>query len=376
MKYIHQDPEWPKFKYNVSELSSTLTEVSFLQGRVVGKLHALGLEVSDKISIENLSLDIVKSYEIEGEILNQDSVRSSIAKRLGVQGFADNQDRYVDGVVDMLLDATRNNQRDLTHERLYGWHSALFPTGRSGMHKIDVGIYRQNPMQIISGALGKEKIHYQAVDHDKVKSEMDRLINYFNKTDHNKITQSAIVHYYFLAVHPFDDGNGRIARALADMKLSQIDNSKFSYFSLSEQIAMNKKEYQSILDKTSSGGIDITSYIKWYCHQVKNALVKSELRIEKVMVKARFWQEHASSNLNERQQIMINKMFEGMYGKLTREKYCTMNKVSPDTGFRDMKEMLELGILSKYPKGGRSTSYYLTVLGPTPEKAMNKGMSM
>lgn len=311
--------------------------------------------------LTTLTLDVLKSSEIEGEQLDRDQVRSSIARRLGldVSGLVSST-RNVDGVVEMMLDATQNYSRSLNNERLFGWHAALFPTGWSGMYRIEVGKYRSGDMQVISGAMGKEKVHYQAPGAERVASEMTHFLNWLNGVEEiDPVIKAAIAHFWFITIHPFDDGNGRIARAITDMLLARSDNSTQRFYSMSNQILLDKKHYYDILEKTQRGNSDITEWVLWFLACLEQALLSTETVLNSILAKARFWDTHTQTSLNDRQQKMLNKLLDGFDGKLTTSKWAKINKCSPDTALLDIKDLITKGILRKTNEGGRSTNYEL-----------------
>ena len=357
--YIYQYKSWPNFTWNEQEVQVILGKVRHLQGKLSGQISALGFSVKEETTLSTLTLDVVKSSEIEGEILNYEQVRSSIARKLGIEyaGMV-YPDRFVDGVVDMLLDATQNYEKPLDEERLFGWHAALFPAGRSSLHKIDVACYRKNEMQIVSGAMGKEKVHYQAVPAEQVKFEMDRFLEWFNnQTKMDLVVKSAIAHFWFIIIHPFDDGNGRIARAISDLLLARSDNSSLRFYSLSNQMLLERKDYYNILQKVQYHDSDITDWVVWFLNCLYRALKNSEKTIEKVLYKADFWDKHKNTELNSRQRLMLNKLLDGFEGKLKTSKWSKIAKCSQDTALRDIKDLMEKGILRQEKSGGRSTSY-------------------
>lgn len=362
--YIHQQKDWPYFTWDDSLLLSKFGEVRNLQGRLMGKMESLGFDLRNEALLDTLTLDVVKSTEIEGEYLNPEQVRSSIARRLGmvIAGSVDS-DRNVDGMVDMMIDATQNCFKPLTRERLFDWHAALFPTGRSGMYKIVVANWRNDttgPMQVVSGAMGKEKVHFQAPDSAIVPFETERFLNWFNnemKTD--LVIKSAVAHLWFVTIHPFDDGNGRITRALTDMLLARSDKSTQRFYSMSAQIRLERKSYYEILEKTQKGNLDITSWILWFFDCLLHALKKTETIFHSVFRKADFWQKHSATVINERQRMIINKLFDGFDGKLTTSKWAKITKCSTDTALRDIQDLVNKGILRKEEAGGRSTNYEL-----------------
>jgi Fic family protein len=325
-------------------------------------MESLGFELQNEALLDTLTLDVLKSTEIEGEFLNPEQVRSSIARKLGMElAGAVPSDRNVDGMVDMMMDATQNCFEPLTADRLFGWHSALFPSGRSGMYKILVGNWREDssgPMQVVSGALGREIVHFQAPDSSKLPAEMERFLNWFNaEPDTDEVIKSAVAHLWFVTVHPFDDGNGRITRALTDMLLARSDRSTQRFYSMSAQIRLARKSYYDILEKTQRGDLDITDWLIWFLDCLLKSLKSTESVLAKVLQKANFWQIHASSSLSDRQKMMLNKLFDGFEGKLNTSKWAKITKTSTDTALRDIQDLVNKDILKKEEAGGRSTNY-------------------
>ena len=360
-KYIYQHKNWINFTWDYSKIAVVLGEVRNLQGKLSGTMNTLGFSLKSEAMLETLTLDIMKSSEIEGEKLNRKQVRSSIAKRLGLEiGGLDTIDRNVEGVVEMLLDATQNYMQDLSEDRLLGWHSALFPSGRSGMYKIEVGKYRTGEMQVVSGAIGQEKVHYEAVEAKNVKAEMDKFIHWINENSQiDLVLKSAIAHLWFVTIHPFDDGNGRIARAVSDMLLARSDGSPQRFYSMSNQILKERKKYYSALEKVQHSDSDITFWLNWFLNCLKNSLLNTEVVLRSVFRKADFWTKHKDTPLNERQRLMINKLFDNFFGKLTSSKWAKVTKTSSDTALRDIKDLIEKGILQQEEAGGRSANYTL-----------------
>jgi Fic family protein len=308
-----------------------------------------------------LTLDVVKSSEIEGELLNYQQVRSSIARRLGFEtaGMVPT-DRFTEGIVEMMLDATQKYQLLLEEERLFSWHAALFPFGRSGMYKIEVGQFRNEAMQIVSGAMGKEKVHYEAPPPETVKKDMDHFLFWFNnEMNLDPVLKAAIAHFWFIIIHPFDDGNGRIARAITDMQLTRSDESPLRYYSMSNQIMIERKQYYEVLQKVQHSQGDITEWILWFLHCLKSALLETEHTLQKILYKAKFWDVHQHTSMNERQRFMLNKLLDGFEGKLKTSKWAKINKCSADTALRDIKDLIEKGVLKQENEGGRSTNYEL-----------------
>ena len=361
-KYIHQLTKWPDFTWNHELILPLLSNVRHKQGRLKGHMEALGFALRNEATLQTLTLDVLKSTEIEGEILNPEQVRSSIAKHLGmdIAGLVP-VSRNIEGVVEMMLDATQKYDVPLDTNRLYGWHSALFPSGRSGMHKIIVGNWRDSekgPMQVVSGAMGKEKIHYEAPDADRLENEMRLFLKWLNtNTSIDLVLKSAIAHLWFITIHPFDDGNGRIARAIADMQLAKADGDHQRFYSMSAQIQLERKAYYDILEKTQKGKLDITEWLFWFLNCLERALNATDDTLKNILNKTRFWDMHAQTSINERQRLMINKLFDGFIGKLNSSKWAKIAKCSPDTALRDIQDLINKDILQKESAGGRSTTY-------------------
>jgi Fic family protein len=363
-KYIHQLPDWPGFHWNQKALVGPLAALRHRQGRFVGRMEALGFPLRSEALLQTLTQDVVKSSEIEGEILDTDQVRSSIARRLGIEiGALTPADREVEGVVEMMLDATQKYDRPLTEERLLAWHASLFPTGRSGMHKIKVGAWRDDssgPMQVVSGALGQERVHYRAPEAAKLPDEMKAFLDWFeNKDDTDPVLKAAIAHLWFVTIHPFEDGNGRIARAIADMALARSDHSPQRFYSMSAQIRQERNAYYDMLEATQKSDLDITPWLEWFLACLNRALGGAEATLADVLRKAEFWRKHAGAAFNERQRDILNRLLEGFEGKLTSSKYAILEKTSPDTALRDINDLVDRGILTKNEGRGRSTSYSL-----------------
>lgn len=362
--FIHQQLNWPNFSWENDEIVNLLSEARNLQGRLIGKMESLGFDLRNEAILDTLTLDVIKTSEIEGEYLNPDQVRSSIARKLGMEiAGSVESDRNVDGVVEMMLDATQNYSDPLTAERLFNWHAALFPTGRSGMYKITVAGWRKDttgPMQVVSGAIGKEKVHFQAPDSSLVEKEMNLFLDWFNnylKID--LVIKAAIAHLWFVTIHPFDDGNGRITRALTDMLLAQSDKSNQRFYSMSAQIRTERKEYYEILEKAQKGNLDITDWLKWFLNCLINALKSTDSVLVRVLSKADFWARHSKTIINERQKKLLNIILDGFDGKLTSSKWAKIAKCSKDTAIRDINDLIEKNILQKEAAGGRSTNYEL-----------------
>lgn len=364
--YIHQHSDWPNFTWDSNVILPHVSKVRNLQGRLIGKMESLGFDLQDEAVLTTLSEDVLKSSEIEGERLNPEEVRSSVAKRLGMElaGLPDSS-RDVDGVVDMVLDATQNYNERLTKDRLFAWHSSLFPTGRSGLHKITVGKWRSDAlgkMKVISGVMGKEKVHYIAPDASRLHAEMTRFFLWFNQDDDiEPLIKSALAHLYFVSIHPFDDGNGRIARAIADAQLARADETKQRFYSISSEILKAKKEYYTILELTQKGDLNVTSWLIWYFERLNDALVNTETTLSQTLLKARFWERHKDTPLNERQKKVLNLLLGNFLGKLQASKWAALTKVHRDTARRDIQDLIQKGILKESKQGGRSTTYRLVL---------------
>ena len=362
--FIHQKKDWPNFTWDDKTILKPLSEVRNLQGRLMGKMLSLGFELQNEALLDTLVLDVIKSSEIEGENLPPEQVRSSLARKLGLEiASSIESDRDVDGMVEMMIDATKNCFKPLTSERLFDWHAALFPTGRSGMYKITVANWRKDstgPMQVVSGALGKEKVHFQAPDSGLIPKEMSAFLDWFNQNQENDLViKAAIAHLWFVTIHPFEDGNGRITRALTDMLLAQADNSTQRFYSMSAQIRTERKQYYETLEKTQQGNLDITKWLLWFLSCLKNALEATDSVLTVVLFKADFWNKNSKTSINERQKKLLNKILDGFDGKLTSSKWAKIAKCSKDTAVRDINDLIEKDILQKENAGGRSTNYEL-----------------
>jgi Fic family protein len=362
--YIHERKEWPEFHWSQAATADLLAEVRHLQGLLLGRMEALGFQLREEATLQTLTEDVVKTSEIEGEKLDTEQVRSSIARRMGMDiGALPQIDRNVEGIVEVMLDATRKYDRPLSQERLFSWHAALFPTGRSGMQRITVGSWRtkqSGAMQVVSGPIGREKIHYEAPSHDRLKKEMARFIKWSNTaSDIDPVIKAALAHFWFVTIHPFDDGNGRIARAIADMMLARSEKSPQRFYSMSSQIQRERKAYYDVLEHCQKGTLDITPWVEWFLGCLKHALGASDQTLEAVLMKVKFWKSHADESFNERQRKVINRLLDGFEGKLTTSKWAKLTKCSQDTALRDISDLLNRRILSKDEAGGRSTSYSL-----------------
>jgi len=332
-----------------------------MQGKIIGQMNALGFSAKEEAKLTAMTLDIVKSSEIEGELLNYDQVRSSIARRLGINtaGLV-SSNRHIEGIVEMMLDTTQRYTLPLTENRLFGWHAALFPTGYSGPYLIEVGRYRTGEMQVVSGAMGKEKVHYEAVKPELVKMEMDKFLDWFNNENSlDPVLKAAIAHFWFIIIHPFDDGNGRIGRAITDMLLARAEGSGERFYSMSSQILAERKLYYEVLQKVQYSSGDITEWIDWFLHCLKNAMLSTEITTQKILRKAKFWKLHEHTPINERQRLILNKLFDDFEGKLQTSKWAKIVKTSSDTALRDIKDLVEKGILKQTDEGGRNANYEL-----------------
>ncbi len=362
--YIHEREDWPNLHWDLTRLADPLATTRYKQGRILGHMKALGFELRQQAALDTLTADVVKTSEIEGEALDKLEVRSSIARRLGMDiGALPPADRNVEGVVEMMLDATRNYDAPLTEDRLFAWHASLFPTGRSGMTKIAVGAWRDDrngPMQVVSGPLGKERVHFQAPSAERLGGEVTRLIDWFNAPqDLDPVLEAALAHIWFVTIHPFDDGNGRIARALADMLLARSEGSPQRFYSMSAQISQERSDYYDILERSQKDTLDITAWMEWFLGCLGRAIDGADELLSRVLAKADFWQRLRETAINDRQRNVLNRLLDGFEGKLTTSKYATLAKCSQDTALRDITALIEAGALVQNPGGGRSTSYRL-----------------
>ncbi len=364
--YIYQLKEWPNFIWDKQRLADSLAKVRYSQGCLLGKMSSLGFHLQEESTLQTLTQDVIKTSEIEGENLNKEQVRSSIAKRLGI---AINEptaivSRDVEGIVEVMLDATRNYDSPLTNERLFNWHAALFPTGRSGLQKITTGNWRNESsgaMQIVSGPYGREKIHYEAPTYDHIEMEMQHFINWINSDSKiDPVIKAAIAHFWFVTIHPFDDGNGRIARAIADMLLSRSENTSQRFYSMSSQIQNERNSYYDVLENCQKGSLDISIWVEWFLNCLSFAIAKSDEMLSHVIIKAKFWESHLEEYFNPRQRLIINLLLDRNFiGKLNSSKWAKVTKCSQDTALRDINPLLEQGILVKSEASGRSTNYKL-----------------
>jgi Fic family protein len=365
--YIHELSDWPKFRWDEGRLATFLAAARHLQGRLVGQMEALGFKVREEAVLRTLTEDVLKSSEIEGEKLDADQVRSSVARRLGIDiGGLQPADRHVEGVVEMMLDATQQYDQPLTTERLFGWHASLFPTGRSGMHRITVGAWRDDrtaPTQVVSGPVGRERVHFEAPAAERLEEEMLRFLDWFNgDATTEPVLKAALAHLWFVTIHPFDDGNGRIARAIADMSLARSEGSSQRFYSMSAQIREERGEYYGMLERTQKATMDVTPWMEWFVGCLTRAIEGAQAALSGVIAKARYWEKLRDVPLNERQRLLINRMLEGFEGKLTTSKWAALTKSSSDTALRDIQQLVHFGVLIRNAAGGRSTSYSLNGL--------------
>lgn len=363
--YIHQRPAWPKFRWENQELSQLLADARHRQGRLLGRMEALHPRLRSEASLATLTAEVMRSSEIEGETLDQTQVRSSIARRLKIDiGKYVHAERHVEGVVEMILDATTNYDQALTKKRLFGWHAALFPTGRSGMREITVGDWRlpaSDPMQVVSRKGPIERVHFEAPAANRIEEEMQAFLDWFNHEDKtlDPVLKAGIAHFWFVTIHPFEDGNGRIGRAIADMALARSEQSAQRFYSMSAQIWRERDDYYDYLEETQKGDLDITAHLTWFIGCFDRALANADTLLSGALKKARFWEQHASITLNERQRTMLARLLDGFEGKLTSSKWASIAKCSQDTAARDIDALIRQGILAKDAAGGRSTSYSL-----------------
>ena len=365
MAYIWETAEWPRFTWDDSELLPLLTRVARDQGRLLGRMEGLGFEeLKDEAYLNTITDDVVKSSEIEGEPLSQDQVRSSIARRLSMPNVKNlvASSPGVDGIVAMMTDATTDFNRPLTRRRLFKWHDSLFPAGGSGIARIEIGKYRQGPMQVVSGPIGKERLHYEAPPAERVSEEMAEFLDWFEDPGAmDPLLAAGLAHFWFVTIHPFDDGNGRIARAIADMALARAEQSPRRYYSLSKQIRIERNDYYRSLEQSQKGTCDITAWQTWFLSCLNRAIHNADDTVDAVLQKARFWQRFAGDTLNARQIKVLNRLLDGFEGKLTTSKWARMTGSSQDTALRDIKDLIQRGALEREEGGGRSTSYALVI---------------
>lgn len=363
--YIWELSGWPHLQWSDKRLVEPLARARYQQGVVLGRMKELGFQLREEASLKTLTEDVLKTSEIEGEKLDPAQVRSSIARRLGmnVAGLVP-ADRHVEGVVEMMLDATRNFAKPLTKERLFGWHASLFPTGRSGMRRIIVGAWRDDqkgPLEVVSGPIAKEKTHFTAPPADHIDAEITAFLDWFdNGREIDPVLKAGVAHLWFVTIHPFEDGNGRIARAIADMAFARAEETHQRFYSMSSQIRQERNAYYEILERTQKGTLDISEWLEWFLECFFRATTNTEETLGSVLHKARFWEKYRGNPLNERQVKVLNRLLDGFEGKLTTSKWAAITRSSQDTAYRDILELVERGILKKDPSGGRSTSYSLT----------------
>ncbi len=360
--YIWQNEDWHNFRWDSDAILEPLSRLSRLHGQLTGRMSMLGFNEKSQASLSAMTEELITSSEIEGVTLNPNSVRSSIARRLGIEddGML-TEDHYVEGLVDVMLDAVKNCRKPLTDERLFDWHAALFPTGRSGMFKITVGDWRKGdePMQVISGAFGHEKVHYEAPPSSAVPMEMKALTDWCNTEDLSSFIMAAVAHLWFVTIHPFDDGNGRISRTLSDMFLARADDNYSRYYSMSAEINRNKKSYYEILERTQKGGMDITEWLLWFFKCLEGAITRASGSIERILQKAAYWEKFRKIEVNERQRKVINRLWDDFEGKLTSSKWAKICHCSQDTALRDINDLIDKGMLRNSGEGGRSANYLL-----------------
>lgn len=358
--YIHQRKDWTKFTWDAEIITPLLGEVRHKQGKILGVMQGLGFRLQEETVLKTLTLDVVKSSEIEGEQLNHEQVRSSIARRLGIEiAGAVAAERNVEGVVEMLLDATQCYDEPLSDDRLFGWHAALFPTGRSGMYKIKTAAWRDDAMQVTSGPMGKETVHFEAPSADKVPAEMRTFLDWFNSNqDIDPVLKAAFAHLWFVTIHPFDDGNGRITRAITDMQLARADQSKQRFYSMSAQIQAERNKYYDILESTQKGDLDITEWLEWFLDCLLHSMAQTDETISLTLKRVQFWETHRTTEFNARQQKILQLLLDDFFGKLTVSKFAKITKVSTDTSLRDIQDLMSKGIIEQ-EGSGRSTSYKL-----------------
>lgn len=364
MEYIHNRPEWPELTWDYESLAGRLAEVRYHQGLLLGRMRALGFELRSEAALTTVTSDVITSSAIEGESLDPEQVRSSVARHLGLDiGGRVSAGRDVEGIVEMMTDAARNYLEPLTAERLFSWHAALFPTGRSGMHRITVGGWRtdeRGPMQVLSGPMGREKVHFEAPQAKRVYEEMRQFLDWFNREkDTDPILKAGVAHFRFVSIHPFDDGNGRIARAIADMLLARADGSADRFYSMSAQIESERNDYYSSLEEQQKGGTDITQWLQWFLECLDRSFERAKGSLEHVVYKARIRHAMSTWAVNERQRNIAERMLDNFKGYMNTSKYARITKCSTDTALRDIRDLVKHGLLIRNPGGGRSTSYRL-----------------
>ena len=362
--YIHQQPDWPRLRWREEGLVDQLASVRHRQGRLLGRMESLGFELRQEALLSTLTEDVVTTSQIEGEMLDAAQVRSSVARRLGmdIAGLS-HADRNVEGIVELMLDATERYSEPLTEERLLGWHAALFPTGRSGLRRIIVGNWRDDstgPMQVVSGPIGRERVHFEAPAAATIGAEMGVFLDWFNaRAETDEVLRAALAHLWFVTIHPFDDGNGRIARAIGDMALARSEGSPQRFYSMSSQIRRERTAYYRVLERTQRGTTDVSDWMDWFLACLGRAIDGAETTLAAVLRKARFWERHAVLAINDRQRLVVNRLLDGLEGKLTTSRWARMTRCSQDTALRDITDLMERGVVARSAEGGRSTRYSL-----------------
>ena len=362
--YIHQQPDWPRLRWREEGLVDQLASVRHRQGRLLGRMESLGFELRQEALLSTLTEDVVTTSQIEGEMLDAAQVRSSVARRLGmdIAGLS-HADRNVEGIVELMLDATERYSEPLTEERLLGWHAALFPTGRSGLRRIIVGNWRDDstgPMQVVSGPIGRERVHFEAPAAATIGAEMGVFLDWFNaRAETDEVLRAALAHLWFVTIHPFDDGNGRIARAIGHMALARSEGSPQRFYSMSSQIRRERTAYYRVLERTQRGTTDISDWMDWFLACLGRAIDGAETTLAAVLRKARFWERHAVLAINDRQRLVVNRLLDGLEGKLTTSRWARMTRCSQDTALRDITDLMERGVVARSAEGGRSTRYSL-----------------
>lgn len=358
--YVHEEKNWPLFDWDTEKISTILGEVRHRQGRILGQMQSLGFQIQEETMLKALTMDVIKSSEIEGESLNPQQVRSSIARRLGIEiAGALPAERNVEGIVEMMLDATQKYNFPLTEERLFDWHAALFPTGRSGMHKIKTAAWRDDRMQVTSGPLGRETIHFEAPIATRVPDEMKRFIEWIDQDlELDPVLKAAIGHLWFVTIHPFDDGNGRIARAITDMLLARADKTPQRFYSMSAQIQAERTKYYDVLESTQKGNLDVTAWLIWFLDCLMRSMDQTDEIISKTIIRAQFWETQKEIVLNARQQKILHLLLDDFFGNLNVSKYAKIAKTSTDTALRDLQDLVRKNVVEQVG-AGRSTSYKL-----------------
>ncbi len=360
-RYIHQEADWPNFRWEPEGLVEPLAAMRHRQGRLVGRMSALGFDFRQEAVLGTLTEDVVKSSEIEGEVLEVEQVRSSVARRLGMDtGGLLHVDRNVEGIVELMLDATEHYDQPLTEDRLFDWHASLFPTGRNNTGRIEVGCWRTGPMEVVSGAIGRERVHFEAPSEKRVAEEMQAFLGWFNApADTDEVLKAGLAHLWFVTVHPFDDGNGRIVRAIADMALARSEGSPQRFYSTSSQIMKERHAYYDVLERTQQGTMDVSEWMHWFVGCLGRAIDGTETTLAAVLTKARFWERVRGISINERQRTAVNHLLDDFGSRLTTSQWARMTRCSQDTALRDITDLMERGLLVRNPEGGRSTSYAL-----------------